>query len=141
MSIDSVAGGSTAQSLYKNQFQQERQLFGQLAQALKSGDLTGAQKAYASLQQLRQQQGQTGPQTAEQALLQKDLTAVGQALQSGDLAGAQKAFAQLKQDIQAARAERQNGSGSSQVSATQSNTTAIDSDGDTDGSSTLNVSA
>jgi hypothetical protein len=68
----------------------------QLSQALKSGDLAGAQKAYNALTQL----GQSGPfangepfRIAQRA---QDFSAIGEALKSGDLAGAQHALDTLR---------------------------------------------
>jgi thioredoxin-like negative regulator of GroEL len=71
-----------------------RAAFQQLAQALQSGDLAGAQQSFATLQQYAPKGATgTGP-------LGSDISGLGQALQSGDLAGAQKAFATLQQDVQ-----------------------------------------
>jgi hypothetical protein len=68
----------------------------QLGQALKSGDLAGAQTAYNNIVAL----GQNGPFAGGNPFKinqrEQDFTAVGKALQSGDLAGAQQAFSALK---------------------------------------------
>jgi len=92
---------------------------GALQTALQSGDLSGAQKAFAALQsdmqQMRQTQGGQqaqkthhhhhhhggGAQNAQNTTSNpfSDLAAVGSALQNGDLSGAQKAFATLQQDM------------------------------------------
>jgi hypothetical protein len=74
----------------------------QLGQALKSGNLAGAQTAYNSIVAL----GQNGPFASGNPFRltgrEQDFTAVGQALQSGDLAGAQHAFNALKSTFQKA---------------------------------------
>jgi hypothetical protein len=67
-----------------------RQSLVALVSSLKSGDLSGAQQAYASLSQL-QTNGSANPNGFAQALSQ-----IGQALQSGDLAGAQQALSSLQ---------------------------------------------
>jgi hypothetical protein len=107
-SVSSTAGG--LQNIDSNQFsafKQRRQDFQALAQALGSGDLTGAQKAFAAFQQdmqtIRQsragQQSQTGQQSSQTSV--KDaIDALGKALSAGDLSGAQKALDTLKQDFQ-----------------------------------------
>jgi hypothetical protein len=87
------AVGSTQQS--QSQWSQTKGLFEQLGKALQSGDLAGAQKVYAALQQNAPQgtmsqvgQGSSGP---------SPFAALGRALQAGDLAGAQQAYTQIQQ--------------------------------------------
>jgi ribosomal protein S20 len=97
--------------------------FQALQSALGSGDLSGAQQAFASLQKDLQSAGSTGrrhhhhgdsasnatqsAQGSSSSSSQKssqgaqDLQALQTALTSGDLSGAQQAFAALKQDLQA----------------------------------------
>jgi hypothetical protein len=68
-----------------------RQLFAALTRSLNSGDLSGAQKAYASLSELpRIGNNPNGPF----ALV---MSQIGQALQNGDLSGAQQALSSLRQ--------------------------------------------
>src|SRR5271157_2103560 len=67
-----------------------------LSSALQSGDLTGAQNAFATLMQ---DLGSTNTQQAT-ATLSTDLTALSSALQSGDLTGAQNTLATVMQDLQ-----------------------------------------
>ncbi len=80
----------------------------QLGQALQSGDLAGAQKAFAALTAL----GQSGPnqngQTFARTDRNQDFLAVGHALQSGDLAGAQSAFANLASSLRNQNPQAQN---------------------------------
>jgi hypothetical protein len=67
-----------------------RQQFTQLVQSLQSGDLSGAQQAYASLGQ--KHNGVNDPYA-------EVLSQIGQALLSGDLSGAQQALAPLEQQF------------------------------------------
>ena len=65
-----------------------------LVSSLRSGDLSGAQQAYAALNEL---QGGGQPQFANpNGPLAQAMSQVGQALQSGDLTGAQQALASLQ---------------------------------------------
>jgi thioredoxin-like negative regulator of GroEL len=75
-----------------------RQTFGQLVNALQSGNLTAAQSAYSSLTQA----GGGNSNSPFAAALQQ----IGDALQSGDLGKAQQALAQLQQQLQSARGKR-----------------------------------
>lgn len=81
----------------KNPFQEIQQDFGQLANALETGDLSGAQSAYANIQQVLQGAA-GGSSSTGSTTLQNDFASLGQALQSGDLSQAQSAFAQLQND-------------------------------------------
>jgi hypothetical protein len=74
-----------------------RQLFLQLANAIKSGNITGAQQAFAQLTQ------SLGNNTANDpnGPFAQALDAIGQALQGNDINGAQQALAQLQQQAQA----------------------------------------
>ncbi|MBZ0090671.1 MAG: hypothetical protein K8F27_00395 [Sulfuricellaceae bacterium] len=138
MSISSISSGSnpyvqnaqSGASGLSDLFKQRKQDFSTLASALKSGDLQGAQQAFASLQQdnqtIQQSRGAQGAGGASsgggdadgdndgsksgQAGAQgvggqraKDFAALSSALGSGDLQGAQQAFATLQQDIQTSR--------------------------------------
>jgi hypothetical protein len=70
-----------------------------LANALQSGNLQGAQKAYASLEALQGSAGATAASSTNP--IATDFAALGQALSSGDLSQAQTAFKQLQTAIQA----------------------------------------
>jgi hypothetical protein len=77
--------------------------FSQLADALNSGDLSGARSAFAALQQL--QPGRFGAASSSSASgasatspISTDIATLSKALQSGDLTGAQAAFQKLQQD-------------------------------------------
>jgi hypothetical protein len=94
-----------------------RQDFTQLANALQSGNLDRAQKAYANLEQLL---GQTSSSPASASgsssdPITNDLSALGQALSSGDVTHARSAFTQLQSDFQAGRSGAASGSTQSQV--------------------------
>ena len=79
--------------------------FNELADALKSGDLSSAQQAYSAWQQLfgtsaGNSQTQTGQQDTAKNSVTADISTLGQALQSGDLTAAQTDFTQMQTDIQ-----------------------------------------
>src|SRR5512135_2855409 len=119
MSVTSVSFGnnSFAQGPQSAAFQQRKQDFSALQSALSSGDLDGAKKAFASLQQdtqsIRQgrssqgtdqdgdNDGSKGAQSSNGGQGKQDFTALQNALNAGDLKGAQQAFASLQQDMQA----------------------------------------
>jgi ribosomal protein S20 len=102
--IMSVSGISSGNNLYPAALQsvnsQRRTDFQALGSALQSGDLTGAQAAFAALQRDLQGAGQTQAQSGVQSAAQSDYQNLASALQSGDLSSAQKAFAALQQDLQ-----------------------------------------
>jgi hypothetical protein len=93
MAVSSITS-SAAGGYQPNQPTDFRQTFGQLVQAIQSGDLSGAQQAYAALSDL-QRQGPTSNSPFAQALSQ-----IGQALQNGDIGGAQQALQSLAQQSQ-----------------------------------------
>jgi len=86
-------------------WQARRQDFGNLATAIKSGNLPDAQQAFVALAAASSSSGAsasaasistgTTATTATSPTASGPLAAVGQALQSGNLAGAQKALAQV----------------------------------------------
>ena len=99
-SIASVGGRSA--------IRQARQDFDQIFQSLQNGNLSAAQQAYSSFQQV--QAGLTGSSatqatsvigTAAATPVTADWSALGQALQSGSLTSAQDAFGKLQADAQA----------------------------------------
>jgi hypothetical protein len=98
MSLAGVASSSAFNQLANLQslFQQGRSDWRQLAQSLRSGDLTGAQQAFNDLQALRQNAPSAGQ--GSNTRVARDFDALGQALQAGDLAGARQAFATLRRD-------------------------------------------
>lgn len=155
MTISSVSSTNNAYqtSSVQDNLKQARQDFQNLAGALQSGDLSGAQNAFSALQQIMQSvpaSGQTQSQgNSTQNQLSTDMTALAKALQSGDMSSAQDAFKKLQQDMQVARqghhhAHGAKGASNAPSSSTGSSTTGTtDSDGDNDGSAgkAVNVTA
>ena len=84
------------------QWAQTKNLWDQLGQALQSGDLAGAQKAFAALQAnapqgpASQVQG-ASTSSGQGSATQNPMSALASALQSGNLAAAQQAFSQIQQ--------------------------------------------
>jgi soluble cytochrome b562 len=101
----STSTGLNQTSNSQTKFKQINYDYQLLGQSLQSGDLNGAQQAFAALQQLipnlsSGSQAQNGQQGSSQNPLLTDLNAVGKALQSGNLSAAKAAFAKLQQDVQ-----------------------------------------
>jgi hypothetical protein len=90
VTISAISPFSASQT---SNYQNYRQAFSQLANALQSGDLDAAKSAYDTVKSSPAAQG-TGP--FAQALQQ-----IGNALDSNDLDGAQKALATLQQQQRA----------------------------------------
>src|SRR5262245_3113854 len=109
MTISAISPFSASQT---SNYQNYRQAFSQLANALQSGDLDAAKSAYDTLKSSPMAQG-TGP--FAQALQQ-----IGNALDSNDLDGAQKALASLQQQRQAHGHHHHHGGVSSQNSTDSS---------------------
>lgn len=101
-SISLLSASTQSQSLtLAKQIQQD---FKQLAGSLQSGDLAGAQKAYAALQKLMPSQSQNSTSSTQSSSsstnpIVNDFNALGKALQSGDLTAAQSAFSTLQSDL------------------------------------------
>lgn len=95
-------GAVTPNFVINNQHRPERQDMEALQKALSSGDLAGAQQAFAQFKQdfHGAHNGHALFQTGVSDTLKQDLQGLQSALKSGDLAGAQQAFAQFKQDFQ-----------------------------------------
>jgi thioredoxin-like negative regulator of GroEL len=81
-----ISSASTASVGGASVWQQQRQNFNQLAQALKSGDLNAAKSAFAAL-------SANSPNAANP---NSPLAKIGQALQSGDVGAAQQAFSAMR---------------------------------------------
>ncbi|WP_334168710.1 hypothetical protein [Methylobacter sp.] len=84
MSVSSSAMSSVSGA---GKWQQQRQDFNQLSQALKSGNLDAAKQAFSSL-------SAKSPTAAADP--NSPLGKLGQALQSGDIGAAQQAFSSLR---------------------------------------------
>jgi hypothetical protein len=109
VSVSAVSSNSSlAQTDSSSVMNQWKQDFKQLASALQSGNLAGAQKAFKALQQLQQSNQSGGQSSNGQSAsssnnpIQNDFVALGQALSSGNLSGAQSDFSQLQSAMQAA---------------------------------------
>jgi len=98
MSISSISGNTNYYQTGSsgNQHQKRKEELDTLKQALQSGDLTGAQQAFTTLQQ----DAPNGAQANAGDSITTDVSALGKALSSGDISGAQSAFATLQTDIQ-----------------------------------------
>ena len=117
-------------------FKQRGQDFKALGNALQSGDLAGAQQAFAALQKDTQtiQSAQSQP-SGQNSPGSQDFKTLESALNAGDLSGAQKAFATVQQDLQTARKSHGgHGHHVHQAPAPQS-TTQTDTDGVVGGTS------
>lgn len=99
MSISSISSGSVLSANSAQDYQSKRQLlkseFQQLGQDLQAGDLSQAQKDFASLSAALQGTTQNSTGAASQAL-----TNLGQALQANDLSSAQQDYAAILQSAQ-----------------------------------------
>ena len=94
-------GAVTPNLATSSNFRPERQDMQALQQALNSGDLAGAQQAFAQFKQdfHGAHNGNALYQTGVSDTLKQDLQQLQTALKSGDVAGAQQAFAQFKSDF------------------------------------------
>jgi hypothetical protein len=171
MSISAIAG---TQSYYTptmsstSQKQNTFQALQQLSQALQSGNLQGAQSAFATLQSgLPASLGGTAASFGATSLgatsattatsgtsstsnpIATDMQSLAQALQSGNLSAAQAAFAKLQQDsssssqVQGHHHHHHHGgnSSSSSTSSASTATTPASSGSSTSGASTLSLTA
>jgi hypothetical protein len=106
--ISGISNSNSSVQTWQASIQQRKQDFSQLASALQSGDLAGAQSAFSALQSLTSQgQNSTVNSTGTSSTasnsgntISNDFATLGQALQSGNIASAQSAFAQLQTDMQ-----------------------------------------
>ncbi len=92
---------ATSQTTPQISFQQIKNDWQSLEKSLQSGDLTGAQKAFANLQHGQQSMGP--PPGGENDMIKSDFDALSSALSSGDIDAAQDAFTKLQADMQAMR--------------------------------------
>jgi len=98
MSVAGIASNVPFQSVNQAFFFQRRLDVVELAQAIRSGDLTKAQHVYDALTALGQ--NTNGYKPFKNSTLENDFLAVGQALKTGDAVAAQQAYATLQQAIQ-----------------------------------------
>jgi hypothetical protein len=107
MSISSISSNSyaypTPDTNNRDQFRTD---FSNLATALSSGDLSGAQSAFSALQQLQPGRFSTSPNAGgtpgigATSSIGADIATLGDALKSGNLTAAQDAFKKVQQDMQ-----------------------------------------
>jgi len=108
MSISSIpaSGGALHAGGAKSIATQAGQDVKHLANALQSGDLTGAKNDFSALMQLLQDVAASSlnktSSDGTQSKAGTDLAAIGNALQSGSLSSARDAFDKLLQDMQLA---------------------------------------
>jgi hypothetical protein len=126
MSISSIS--STTPSYQSPQQDPVRQSFGQLAQALQSGDLASAQAAYTTITQNQPATGTNGTSNSSNPF-QQGLAFIGTALQSGNLAGAQQALQTLQGQMKGAHHHHHHGAGQSQQTAASPANSTTDSTG------------
>jgi soluble cytochrome b562 len=113
-----------------------RQAFQQMAKAINSGDLTGAQQAYTTLAQM--QDGGSGVPTDTSSPFAQALNQIGQALQNGDINGAQQALSSLSQQTHAHH-HHHHARPSSDSSPSDAGSTNADTSGSTGGNVNLTV--
>jgi hypothetical protein len=138
MSVSGVSGSSSTSGLYQPVSQSSssqkdvRDSFKQMADAIQSGDLNGAQNAYASLAQLLNMdqdsdQSPTNPQSStnsDASNFTALLGQIGDSLQSGDLSGAQQTLQSLQQTAQGSHHRHHHGGGSATSQTSQSDPSA-----------------
>ena len=104
MTVSSVSSTlNTYQPDVQSAWRQRTQDFKALQTALQSGDLSGAQQAFAAMQKDQQnssQATQASSASSQNSQDAKDFQALQTAFSSGDLSGAQQAFAALQKDLQ-----------------------------------------
>jgi hypothetical protein len=132
MSASGISSDVAINPSVQSVWQQRMQDFQSLNDALASGNLPGAQSAFATFQQHLQSfamAAQSGPPFAGNAAAATDYQSLQTSLQSGDLSGAQQAFASLKQDMHTGGAAHRHHlfSSASYDSAIQSATSTIKS--------------
>jgi hypothetical protein len=134
MSIPSISASTNTyqaqQTSGQNNLKQIRQEFQDLASALQSSDLKGAQNAFADLQQLMPN---SSASNQTQNAFATDLNALGQALQSGNVSDAQADFTKLQQDAQSVQGHHHHHHHNPSVSA--QSTTGIQTDNGQQGGS------
>ena len=106
MDVSSISAALSASATNTSSaFKQSATDFKSLAQALQSGDLAGAQQAFATLQQdspwvSRAVSASDTANGGAGSTVASALQTLSKALQSGDISGAQQAFAALQQAFQ-----------------------------------------
>jgi hypothetical protein len=100
MSVGSISAASLSQDVLLSSNSTQQQALQTIQNSLASGDLSGAQSAFQTLQSVLQSSATTsGSSLSSNSQLSTDLSALGSALSSGDLSTAQSAFATVLGDI------------------------------------------
>jgi hypothetical protein len=100
MSIGAISVGNLSQYVTSSSgLTQTQQAWQTLQQSLAAGNLTAAQSAFNSYQQLNQNLTNISGSSSSTAQLTTDMTALGTALSSGSLSTAQSAFATVQADM------------------------------------------
>jgi hypothetical protein len=125
MSIGAVSSNNPSASGMPNGIDQMRQDFQSLQNSLASGDLAGAQNAFAAVQQdfqnfKPQNAGTSTSQGTSQ--VQQDLQSLQNALSSGDIDSAKQALAAFQQDVKKAHGHHHHNGGSDATSSTDAST-------------------
>ena len=105
MNISAVSSNNPYQTAFQSGVQQRAKDFTALQSALQSGDLSGAQTAFAALQQDNKSSSQTANSSGasgQSSQVKNDFASLQTALQSGNIDSAQQAFATLQSDLQTA---------------------------------------
>jgi hypothetical protein len=132
MSVSSISGPASTGSAYQPNSSSQKDIrdsFKQMADAIQSGDLGGAQNAYAGLAQLLDANPQSTPLNSGQGSTSSQdgsdtnslsalLGQIGDSLQSGDLSGAQQTLQTLQQAMQG-RHHRHHGGAAANGQASQ----------------------
>ena len=101
MSVGSITSSllSGLDSATNSTFSKMQQAWKDLENSLKSGDLNGAKKDYATITQLQQQMTSQFGTPPGGSQLSSDMEALGKALDSGNLSDAQQAFTSIQNDM------------------------------------------
>lgn len=98
--ISSISAFGLSQDVFSSGYSTQQQALQALQNNLASGNLTGAQSAFQSLQSVLQNSATSAGSTlSSNSQLTTDLTALGSALSSGNLTTAQSAFATVLGDL------------------------------------------
>ena len=108
MALQGILSGAGAQPAQGNvSFRQKAAEFQSLLQAIRSGDLPGAQSALAAVMPTDASKNPSISATNPTISVQTDLKALAVATQSGNAVTAQQAFANIQKDIQTYKSNQQ----------------------------------
>lgn len=104
MTVSAITTGSLSQAvLSSSSLSTSQQAWQKLQQSLASGNLSAAQSAFNTYQQIDSTlTAMNGGTSTDSSQVTSDMSALGTALSSGDLTGAQQAFATLQTDMNGA---------------------------------------